>query len=86
MARITIGRVLSSGTDSVTVVQGGTIPWPVQEAAGLVPEAYDYILLAYNDGNVTSVAYKIGGAGGTTVATLTLTYTSNGDVESVTRT
>jgi len=46
--------------------------------------AYDYISLGYGGGNLTSVVYKLGGSGGTTVATLTLGYTGS-DLTSVTR-
>lgn len=51
----------------------------------LVPENYDYISLGYTGSNLTSVIYKTGGAGGTTVATLTLGY-SGSVLTSVTRT
>lgn len=52
----------------------------------LVPEVYDYIVLApAGDANPTSVTYKIGGASGTIVAVLTLTY-SGSELLSVERT
>lgn len=55
--------------------------------AGLVPQGYDYISIPSYDANNNplSVVYKVGGSGGTTVATLTLTY-SGTNVSSVTRT
>jgi hypothetical protein len=44
--------------------------------AGLVTTTYDYISLA--SGSTTDVyTYKLGGAGGVTVATVTITYTDN---------
>jgi hypothetical protein len=52
---------------------------------GLVPNAYDYISLGYTGDNLTSVVYKTGGSGGTTVATLTLAY-SGSTLTSVTKT
>jgi len=52
---------------------------------GLVPEKHDYIELSYTSGQLTGVVYKVGGSGGTVVATLTLGYTS-GSLTSVTRT
>lgn len=52
---------------------------------GLVPKAYDYISLGYTGDNLTSVTYKTGGSGGTTVATLTLGY-SGSTLTSVTKT
>ncbi len=52
--------------------------------SSLVPKLYDYISLTYTGTNPTTIVYKTGGASGTTVATLTLTY-SGDDVTSVTR-
>lgn len=53
----------SSGASSV--IEGLSIP------------AHDYIALSYTGSNLTGVIYKTGGAGGTTVATLTLAYTGS---------
>lgn len=92
MAKILIGRKLSSATDSVTVVQGsaGSTAWPVKDLNRLVPVAYDYIELTYaaapNQDDITGVVYKSGGAGGTTVATLAITYNANRNISTVTRT
>ena len=52
--------------------------------AGMAIPANDYISLSYTSGNLTSVVYKSGGSGGTTVATLTLAY-SGSDLVSVTK-
>ena len=56
----------------------------------LVPSIYDYIALTYvasgnGEGEVETVTYKTGGASGTTVATLTLTYNSDDEVSTVTK-
>jgi len=51
----------------------------------LVPKVYDYVALGYTGDNLTSVVYKAGGAGGSTVATLTLAYTG-AVLDSITRT
>jgi hypothetical protein len=51
----------------------------------LVPSQYDYISLTYTGANVTTVVYKLGGSGGTTVSTLTLTYNGSDDLTSVTK-
>ena len=51
----------------------------------LVPKEYDYIDLSYTDDDLTGVVYKTGGSGGTTVATLTLTYTDS-VLQTITRT
>jgi hypothetical protein len=52
--------------------------------AGLSIPANDYIALSYTGANLTGVVYKTGGAGGTTVATLTLAY-SGSNLISVTK-
>jgi len=67
---------------------GNTIT--VEEGTGLVPLAYDYVANTYvaagnGAGEVETVVYKTGGAGGTTVATLTLTYDANDKLLTVTR-
>lgn len=85
MAKILIGRTLSSLVDSVTVEQG-TVPWITAEQNQLVPQQYDYIDLDYTGGLVTSAVYRQGGAAGTIVATLTITYTTDGCIDTITRT
>jgi len=52
----------------------------------LVPTAYDFISLSYLSDNLTVVVYKEGGAAGTTVSTLTLTYDLSSNITSVTQT
>lgn len=59
-------------------------------AASLVPEPFDYQSISYvlagnGAGEISTVVYKSGGAGGTTVATVTLTYDANNRVSTVTR-
>jgi hypothetical protein len=51
----------------------------------LVNEVFDYVDIDYTDGNPTLVTYKNGGASGTTVATLTITYTVDGCINTVTK-
>lgn len=63
------------GGSNVTLV--APIPLPTKEQNQLVPEEYDFIDCDYTGSNMTSVIFKIGGAGGVTVATLTITYTGN---------
>lgn len=71
-------------TDSITVCQG-TTPWVVGDVFKLVPEEFDFIDLTYTGENITNVVYKQGGSGGTTVATLDITY-SGDKILTVTRT
>lgn len=54
-------------------------------ASGLVPSDYDYIELSYTGADNTGAIYKRGGASGTTVATLTMTYIA-GVLQTVTKT
>lgn len=49
---------------------------------GLDIPAHDYIAMTYTGSDLTGVVYKTGGVDGTTVATLTLTYT-DGNLTSV---
>jgi len=84
MARILVGRVLDSTTDSVTV-EPGVLPILSKEQNVLVPEEFDHLTLAYTAGDLTSVVYRTGGSGGSIVATLTLGYTA-GDLITVERT
>lgn len=89
MAKITIGRKLHQSTDSVTAKQGdaGTSPWPVGEVNRLVPKQFDYIELTYvgTTDYVQTAKYYQGGAGGTLVATLTISYDGSYRITSVAR-
>lgn len=60
-------------------------PVPMRDMNKLVPSQYDYIELGYTGDDVTTVIYKQGGSGGTTVATLALAYSSPGVLSSVVR-
>jgi cellulose biosynthesis protein BcsQ len=51
--------------------------------SGLVPEQYDYVLLD-PPSLPTTITFKVGGASGTIIATLVLTYVGT-DLESVSR-
>jgi len=55
------------------------------ELSGLMPKVYDYVSLGYTGSDLTTAVYKTGGAAGTTVATLAMTY-SAGILQTVTRT
>lgn len=56
---------------------------PVNIFNNLVTSNYDYVSLSYTGDNLTGVVFKIGGSGGTTVATLTLAYDGNDNLISV---
>lgn len=86
---ITDGEIADFGSSD-----GGTI-WHAKKVDtsgrtvtvnGLVPHEYDYIGLSYTENDLTGVIYKTGGSGGTTVATLVLTYDVSGNLETITKT
>lgn len=60
------------------------------DQAQLLPMGYDYLELTYvtsgnGIGEIETVTYKTGGAAGTVVATLTLTYDGSNSLSSITR-
>jgi hypothetical protein len=55
------------------------------EGGGLAIPEHDHIGMTYTGSDLTEVVYKSGGAGGTVVATLTLTYGGSGNLLTVTR-
>jgi len=61
-----------------------TIATNTASIAGMAIPPNDFISLSYTGANLTGVVYKTGGAGGTTVATLTLAY-SGSNLISVTK-
>lgn len=78
----TLGQKAMAASIPVTIASNQT-SFPI--VSGLIPFAYDYISLSYTGADLTGVVFKTGGAGGTTVATLTLTYTLS-VLQTVTRT
>ena len=75
---IEIGAVEIKNHDSDTRVEvNSNNRLTTLEMGQLVPKEYDYIALSYTGDDLTGVVYKTGGSGGTTVATLTLTYTAS---------
>lgn len=80
-------NVTASGPISGTVaVSNFPAVQSVNNLSQLVPVAYDYISLGYTGADITGVVYKTGGASGTTVATLALTYDGSSNILTVTRT
>ena len=64
---------------------------PTQVIEGLSIPEHDHVALAYTGANnagaddPNTITYKMGGSGGTTVATLTLTYAAAGKISTITR-
>ncbi len=52
---------------------------------GMKIPKHDYIEMSYTTGNLTSVKYRDGGSSGTIVATLTLTYDTDGNLINVSK-
>jgi hypothetical protein len=77
------GATLSVTADGVEIKNDSSNPIPTVEGLS-IPE-HDYIALTYTGSNLTGVEYKDGGAGGSTVATLTLAYDGNDNLTSVTK-
>lgn len=70
---------------SALSLEATQLAFSAKSAGALVPEAFDYVALTYTGANLTTAVYKTGGAGGSTVATLTLAYTG-AQLDSVTKT
>jgi len=51
---------------------------------GFALPAYDFVSNTYTGDNLTQSVYKIGGASGTTVATVVMTYDSNDNLLTLT--
>jgi hypothetical protein len=89
VSNITDGEIAIFGSSD-----GGTTWYPVKVddegrlnfLGGLVPHNYDYIALSYTGDNLTGVVYRDGGASGTIVARLSLTYDVNDNLATVTKT
>jgi hypothetical protein len=83
------GATLSLDADGVEIRNDVGNPVPVNGTVntleGLNIPPHDYINLGYTGSNLTSVVYKTGGSGGTTVATLTLSYDGSNNLISVTK-
>ena len=78
----TRGHQPNSLVDEAGVAYGikrtGNVPHVnVDSLVGLEIPVHDYVGMGYTGTDLTTVVYKTGGSGGTTVATLTLVYTAN---------
>lgn len=75
-----------SGVGEKLVPMGdGTYAPAVVAFAPTAPANYDYISMSYTGTNLTQVVYKVGGAGGTVVCTLNLTYDASNNLLTVAR-
>lgn len=62
-----------------------TIKTNTNKLVGLGISEYDYVSYAYTGSNLTGAVFKTGGAAGTTVATLTLTYDTSDNLLTIVR-
>lgn len=81
-----IKKVFDETTNSLRIsgsAGGGTS----NSASALVTEAHDYVEITYVGitTNINTTVYKLGGAAGTVVATLTMAYDGSNRLTSVTR-
>ena len=81
-----VSGTVSLPTGAATSAAQTTTNNHLETLNSLVPTKFDYISLSYTLGNVTTVVYKLGGSGGSTVSTLTLAYDGSGNLTSVTKT
>lgn len=87
------GNIGSSAlpTGAATAAKQDTQTTILQGIAGFTVTGYDYIALTYvaagnGAGEIETATFKSGGAGGTTIATLTLTYNASNEIATVTKT
>lgn len=78
---------LSSIDTSLNSIEADTLALKLKSASAFVSEPFDYTSLSYVGATtkILTVVYKLGGAAGTTVATLTLGYDGSDRLTSVTR-
>jgi hypothetical protein len=73
------------GIETPQAADVANIKTNTESIAGMQIPPYDDLELSYTGSNLTSVVYKSGGSGGTTVATLTLGYDGSNNLTSVTK-
>lgn len=83
MSGYLVGRSSTGRDNTASVTDDGALK--VDALEGFDIPAHDYISLSYTGSNLTGVVYRTGGAGGTTVATLTLAYDGSNNLTSVTK-
>ncbi len=83
------GTISLSATDNTVLdnidTNTGNAVTELQALNSLAPATYDYIALGYTGANLTTVTFKTGGSGGTTISGLDLAYTGS-VLDSVTKT
>lgn len=85
-------RLLVSGTISSQVLPtGASTEATLAKLMGIGIPEFDYLALTYvaagnGIGEIETATFKTGGAGGTTVATLALTYNASDEIATVART
>lgn len=80
----------SDGSNLVTLKTDSTGKLQIDSSSGLEIPEHDYIAVTYvaagnGAGEIETVTFKLGGSGGSTVATLTLAYDANNKLSTVTK-
>lgn len=76
-------RIIGSESYEGVFVRGDASGSAVPITGSLRIPEHDYIALGYDGTKLSSIAYKLGGASGETVASLTLTYDESDNLISV---
>ena len=66
----------NSSTTPLRLTELGSLP--VETSQDLSVPRHDYESYGYTGSNLTTITYKVGGASGTTVATMTIAYDGEG--------
>jgi hypothetical protein len=88
-SKVSTAALQTAGNASLVSIDSKlTAPLQVRAMNELIPAIHDYVSITSKNanGDPLIIVYKTGGASGTTVATLTLTYDVDGDLSTVTRT
>ena len=89
---ITANAGTNLNTSALALESGGNLATVAANTGNLImpfiDKAYDYVGMSNPDsnGNYQTIVFKVGGSGGTTAVTLTLTFDGNSNVTSITRT
>ena len=79
-------KIVSLKDSKNNLINPATEDGNLSKIPGLAIPIHDFIALSYEEGNLIQVVYKQGGSNGTIVATLSLSYDTNGNLISITKT
>ena len=79
-------EIKDATTDTRAVVSSKGLEVFDQVANSLVPAKFDFVDLTWTSSNLTQAVFKTGGSGGSTVATIAMTYDGDNNLLTVTST